>query len=152
MFQGTVRPKVYEMPFVPGTSATEVPGADVGEDQYLPLSWSPDGLRVAGLLSSPSGAPTGVAVYDVTAKTVQKLTADATYGVRWLPDSRRVVYFTNGGWDLMVADAITGARAPVALRLPAPQTIDVFAISRDGRHIYYAGIRAEADIWVLERN
>mgnify|MGYP006175636947 CR=1 FL=1 len=83
--------------------------------------------------------------------SVRKLTADATYGVQWLPDSRRVVYFANGGWDLVVADAITGARTPVALRLPAPQTIDIFAISPDGRHIYYGGIRAEADIWVLER-
>jgi Tol biopolymer transport system component len=144
--------KTFEMPFAPGASATEVPGAVVGEELYMPQSWAADGLRVAGLLGSPSGAMTGVAVYDVVAKTVQKLTAEATYGVRWLPDSRRVLYFTNGGWDLVVADAITGARTPVALRLPAPQTTDVFAISSDGRRIYYAGIRAEADIWVLERN
>jgi Tol biopolymer transport system component len=150
MFAAGGARKVYEMAFAPGSSPAEVTNALVDEELYLPMAWSADGLRVAGLLNSPSGAPSGVAIYDVAAKAVRKLTADATYGVRWLPDSRRVVYFTNGGWDLVVADAITGARTPVALRLPAPQ-IDVFAISPDGRHIYYGGIRAEADIWVLER-
>lgn len=151
MFQSITGRKVYEMPFAPGASATEVPGTLAGDELYLPLAWSPDGRHVTGLLSSPSGAPTGVAVYDVAAKTVRKVTADATYGVQWLPDSRRVLYFTNDGWDLVVADTISGARTPVALRLPAPLTDDVFAISPDGRHIYYGGIRAEADIWVLER-
>jgi len=109
------------------------------------------GARLTGSLSSPSGAPAGVGVYDFATKTTTKISADPTYGVLWLADSRRVIYFTNRGWQLVVVDTVTKARTVVPLRLPAPSTIDVFAISPDNRHIYYGGARAEADIWILER-
>ena len=121
-------------------------------DDFLePTSWSRDGARIAGLLLSPSGAPAGLAVYDVAAKTTTKVSADPSYAVLWMADSRRVAYFTNGGWQLVVLDTVTKTRTVVPLRLPAPSTIDMFAISPDNRHIYYGGARAEADIWILER-
>ena len=56
-----------------------------------------------------------------------------------MADSRRVIYFTNGGWQLVVVDTVTKTRTVVPLRLPAPSTIDMFAISPDNRHIYYGG-------------
>jgi len=37
------------------------------------------------------------------------------------------------------------------VQLPGPSTDDVFAISPDGRMIYYGSVRAEADIWIAER-
>jgi len=125
--------------------------AAVGNDVLTPTSWSQDGARIAGMLTSPSGGPTGVAVYDVAAKKATKVSDDPTYAALWLADSRRVVYFTNGGWQLVVADTVTKARTVIQLRLPAPSNLDLFAISRDSRHIYYGGSRAEADVWILER-
>ncbi|HSC28015.1 MAG TPA: protein kinase [Vicinamibacterales bacterium] len=151
VFTASAARKVFEMPLSPGAQASEVPGAQVGDALLTPFSWSPDGLRLAGALNASSGAPIGVAAYDLATKATTRLSTDAIYGVHWLPDSRRVVYFTDGGWQLVVLDTVARVRTPVAVRLPAPQTNDVFAISADGRHIYYAGARAEADIWILER-
>jgi hypothetical protein len=68
-----------------------------------------------------------------------------------MADNRRVIYFTNGGWQLVVVDTSTRTRTIIPLRLPAPSTNDMFALSPDNRHIYYGGARAEADIWILER-
>jgi Tol biopolymer transport system component len=142
--------RVYQMA-LPSGEASELPGVEIGSDVLLPFSWSRDGARLTGSLSSPSGAPSGVGVYDFATKTTTKVSSDPTYGVVWMADSRRVVYFTNGGWQLVVVDTVTKTRTVVSLRLPAPSTIDVFAISPDNRHIYYGGARAEADIWILER-
>ena len=136
---------------LPGGAVTELPGALLKGDVLVPTSWSPDGARVAGPLTSPSGGSTGAAVYDFATKALTKVSEDPTYAVLWMSDSRRVVYFTNGGWQLVVVDTVTKARTVVSLHLPAPSTIDMFAISPDSRHIYYGGSRAEADIWILER-
>jgi len=136
---------------LPGGDVSPLPGATIDRDILTPLSWSRDGARLAGYLASPSGAPTGVAVYDLASKTTTKVSDDSSYAALWMADSRRVVYFTNGGWQLVVVDTVTKVRTAVSLRLPAPSTIDSFAISPDDRHIYYGGARAEADIWILER-
>ena len=69
----------------------------------------------------------------------------------WLADSRRILYFTKDGWELVLLDTVTRARTVVNVRLPAPSTAEVFAISRDNRSIYYGASRAEADIWIVER-
>ena len=136
---------------LPGGQVSPLPGAVIDDDVLTPISWSRDGARIAGTLDSPSGAPTGVAVYDVAAKTTTKVSGDPSYAVHWMADGRRVIYFTNGGWQLVVVDTVTKTRTVVPLRLPAPSTIDMFAISPDNRHVYYGGARAEADIWILER-
>jgi hypothetical protein len=100
---------------------------------------------------SASGGSTGVGVYDFAARSATRVSSDSTASVVWLSDSRRVIYFTNGGWQLVVVDTATKARTVVNLHLPAPSTLDMFAVSPDNRHIYYGGARAEADIWILER-
>jgi Tol biopolymer transport system component len=141
----------WEAPLAPGSALSSLPGSRIGDLVLSPNAWSQDGTRLVGLLISPSGAPVGVGVYDVAAKTTTKVSADSTYWALWLADGRRVVYFTNGGWQLVVVDTMTGARSVVPLRLPAPSVRDTFALSPDNRHIYYGGARGEADIWILER-
>ena len=79
------------------------------------------------------------------------VSGDVTFAVKWLPDGRRVMYFTTDGRELVMVDTTTRARTVVDVRLPAPATNEVFAISRDGRTIYYGAARAEADIWIVER-
>ena len=76
---------------------------------------------------------------------------EETYGVQWLTDNRRVVYFAKGGFELVVVDTSTKARTTVKVVLPAPALDEMFAISPDSRAIYYGAARAEADIWIIER-
>jgi hypothetical protein len=111
----------------------------------------PDGKQLAGMLSSPSGRTVGAAIYDIASHKATMVSNDETYGVEWLADSRRVVYFAKEGWELVLLDTVTRARTVVNVRLPAPSTAEVFAISRDNRSIYYGAARAEADIWIVER-
>jgi hypothetical protein len=53
-----------------------------------------------------------------------------------------------------VLDPDSGRRIVVPVRLPLPASPDTgmgFAVSRDGRTIYYGGVKAESDIWTVER-
>lgn len=129
----------------------ELPGTSVDGKYFTATGWSPDGSRLAGILQTDSGRPAGAAVYDLGAKKTTMVSGDEAFAVRWLPDGRRVVYFTKDGRELVVLDTTTRARTVVDVRLPAPCTNDMFAVSRDGRTIYYGAARAEADIWIVER-
>ncbi len=80
------------------------------------------------------------------------LSADETYAVKWLSDSRRIVYFTKNGAELVMLDTVTRDRSVIEVRLPGPPVInEMFTISPDNRTIYYGAARAEADIWIVER-
>ena len=151
VFSGQNGRDVYTAPIAPGGQATKVPGTEIEGGSLNPSSWSPDGHRWTGAVASPSGRPIGVGVYDLETRAASMVSRDETYGVQWLPDSRRIVYFTKGGWDLVMVDTRTKVRTPVAVRVPAPATMDVFAIRPDGRAIYYGASRAEADIWIVEK-
>lgn len=130
---------------------TELPGAVADGKYFNPTAWSPDGGRLAGVLQSTSGRPSGVAVYDLATHATTTISADETYSAKWLADSRRVMYFTKNGSELVVLDTLTRTRSVVDVHLPGPSTHDVFAISPDNRTIYYGAVRAEADIWIAER-
>ena len=132
-------------------TVTELPGTAVDGKFFSPTDWSPDGAQLAGNFTVASGRPAGVGVYDLGKKAATILSADESYAGSWLPDNRRIVYFTNSGHDLVVLDTVTRARTAVDVRLPGPSTSDVFTISRDGRTIYYGAVRAQADIWIVER-
>jgi Tol biopolymer transport system component len=115
-------------------------------------TFSSDGRKVAGPINAPSGRGVGIGVYDLQTRTMTQVSDDDTFGARWLPDNRRLVYFTATGAQLVVLDTVTRARTVVPLRLPSPSIDDFFAMSPDGRTIYYGGVRTEADIWIAERN
>jgi Tol biopolymer transport system component len=130
------------------TSGQPLPGT---KDVALYLSaqdWSRDGRALVGSLTSASGKSAGVGVYDLAGRRRRQISADACW-VRWLPDSRRVICLTRRD-GLVVLDAETGLRTVVSVKLPLPPT-NSFALSPDGRMIYYAGARSESDIWVMER-
>ncbi len=152
MFTSSTR-GIFSMPLggPAGTSPTELRGAEADGGYFQATGWSPDGRRLAGLLLSDSGRPFAVAVYDLAAHTTTAVSTDESYAAKWLADGRRVVYFTNGGWTLVVLDTVTRARTVVDVRLPGPSTNDMFAISPDNRTIYYGASRAEADIWIVAR-
>jgi Tol biopolymer transport system component len=131
--------------------ATELTGTANGGNFFNPTGWSPDGARLAGRLMSDSGRTSGVAVYDLGAHTTTMISADETIAAKWLSDSRRVVYFTKNGRELVVVDTVTRKRTVVDVRLPGPSANEMFAISPDDRTIYYGAARVEADIWIVER-
>ena len=113
---------------------------------------SPDGARLAGPVVSESGRSSGVAIYELGGQTTRVVAADEAFGVKWLADSRRVMYFTKNGQELVVVDTVSQTRSVVDVRLPAPASAnEMFAISRDNRTIYYGAARREADIWIAER-
>jgi hypothetical protein len=126
-----------------------LPGTVLEGQRLLPTSWSRDGRTLAGYLRAPSGTQVGVAVYDVASAALRKINGDGTPHVRWLSDNRRVVYFVNQGTALVVTDTVSGRRVQSTTPLPLPSTSG-FALSPDGRRIYYGGMRTESDIWIVE--
>jgi len=84
-------------------------------------------------------------------RTLTDLTSAETGGINWLPDSRRLLYFTDIGTWLMLLDTASKRRTAMSVHLPGPSTDDVFGRSRDGRTINYGAQHAEADIWMAER-
>jgi TolB protein len=128
-----------------------LPNTHIGDMGLTATGWSPDGSKLVGALMSDGGRPMGVGVYDLAAKAVRRVSGDHSYAARWLCDSRRVVYFIDEGQHLAVLDTANGARKVLEQRLPGSVTDNMFAISRDCRTVYYGMLRAEADIWVVDR-
>jgi Tol biopolymer transport system component len=118
-------------------------------DLFVPMRWSADG-RLAGVLMSMTGRPTGVGVHDFRTQTTARVAADLTYGAAWLADDRRLAYFTNGLRDLVVTDTATGRRTVIDVALPGPAINEPIAVAPDGRTIYYGAVRSESDIWIVE--
>jgi Tol biopolymer transport system component len=107
---------------------------------------------LCGPVVSDGGRAVGVGIYDFQSHAITTIAPDETFGARWLPDGRRVMYFTGTTHpELVVVDSVTRKRSVVAVQLPRNPTNDVFSISRDGRTIYYGAVHEEADIWIAER-
>jgi Tol biopolymer transport system component len=152
VFSGLSAADFFRAPLTSTTSTpARLPGASINDGAFSATAWSPNGARIGGTLSSKSGRSSGLGVYDLAAGALTKLSNDETYGVQWLADSRRMVYFTVNPSTLVVLDTVTRTRTVVDVRLPGGAQHDVFAISPDNRTIYYGAERVEADIWIVER-
>ena len=133
-----------------GTPAqTRLGTAGQGDNLFVPLRWAADG-RLAGVLMSTTGRPTGVGVHDFRTDTTSRVADDPTYGAAWLADDRRLAYFANDLRDLVVTDTVTGRRTVIDVALPGPAINEPIAVSPDGRTIYYGAIRSQSDIWIVE--
>ena len=143
---------VFSVTVAGGSEPALLPGTKSDTGYFFATSWSKDGARLCGPLVSASGRSYAVAVYDLQSRVATTIATEEAFGVRWLPDRRRVVYFTPGQHpELVVVDSVTRQRTIVPIQLPGPPTNDVFSISRDGRTIYYGAVHEEADIWIAER-
>jgi hypothetical protein len=127
-----------------------LPTADLGRGTFVPTSWSADSAKLAGSVLAPSGRPIGFAVYDLTTGAGRRVSGDAGDGVRWLSDSKRLMYFTHAG-QLVLVNTVTSRRTVIDVRLPLDPVDDLFAVSKDDRTIFYGGERAQSDIWIIER-
>jgi Tol biopolymer transport system component len=131
----------------PAQTRIETTGQD--GDLFVPLRWAADG-RLAGVLMSPTGRPTGVGVHDFRTKTTSRVAGDPSYGAAWLGDDRRLAYFTNDLRDLVITDTVTRRRTVIDVALPGPAINEPIAISPDGGTIYYGAMRSQSDIWIVE--
>ncbi|WP_434479130.1 protein kinase domain-containing protein [Gemmatimonas sp.] len=115
-------------------------------------AWSPDGRWITGYLNAVGGERRGHVVVDAQTGEARVLNDDSDgFRVAWLPDARRVLYFLRNG-SLVLQDVVTLARVPVTGSLPAPpEVFGSLVLSRDGRTLYYAAHRIEANLWMVER-
>jgi Tol biopolymer transport system component len=152
IFSGSTSRTVFSAPIGATLSqTTQLPGTDKDRNYFTATGWSRDGAKLAGSLNEESGRSAGVGIYDLVTHTMAMIAQDETYAVKWLADSRRVMYFTNTGRSLVVVDTVTRNRTVVDVRLPAPNSDEMFAIAPDNSTIYYGAARTEADIWMVER-
>ena len=142
--------RVYEMTLAsPGAAPRVLENTTVPRGALVATAWSPDGRKLAGPVMS-GGQLVGVAVYELGSKTARMVTDDNPSSVRWIGDSRRLIYFLPSG-ELVLLDTESSRRTVVDVQLPASSSLELFAVAPDGRTIYYGAKRSEADIWIVER-
>jgi len=109
---------------------------------FAPHSWSPDGARLAGMISS---FDQGVVIYDFDSRTYEHLTDFGEWPV-WLPDGRRIL-FVSGGHGFYVVDR--QSRGVQKVLSVDPDVVGPPQLTRDGQWVYYTRKVTEADIWML---
>ena len=114
-------------------------------ESFAAYAWSPDGRRIAGLLSPRTGASSGILVYSLESGGYEKLT-DFGIDPAWLSDSRRLL-FSHKERTISVLDTQTRRVRDVYSVAPAFLR-GKFAVSRDGREIFLSVAVLEADIWL----
>ena len=134
-----------------GGDLLEVENSSAGNQNILVTDWSRDGRRLSGVVRNAGNIPVGIGVYDFVSRARRTLAPDRSSMVRWLPDSQHVIYFDMTRSQLVVVDADSGRREVVDVKLPLPPSLEGFAVAPDGRALLYGGLRAEADIWIVER-
>jgi eukaryotic-like serine/threonine-protein kinase len=110
------------------------------------------GRWMSGELVTPAGEPEGFGVFDLQTGRARRLNRDSrSYTIAWLPDGRRVVYFTNRG-KLVVQDIETLERREVGGAMPYPPDILASIVAApDGRTLYYGARQTEANLWLVKR-
>ena len=121
---------------------------------FLALTWSADGTSIAGAQLQPQrsagekGGTFPVLIYTVRDRTFRKL--DASGGVRWMNDNRRLLVY--GNTDISIVDTHTGSRK-VLLALGgrgAANQFWGFALTRDNRRLALLSDEIEGDLWMIK--
>ena len=107
--------------------------------------WSPDGRLILGA----SGYPPRHFVYDVEAGEIldhEQPLAHPEVDGGWLPDSERVVYWSDRERGILVWNVRTGEIEPV----PGVARVPGYTfVSPDGRTLYVNERNVDGDIWML---
>ncbi len=105
-------------------------------------AWSPDGRWLSGNWVSNAGLIAGVGVLELATGRASRVSEDRNiWTAPFLPDSRRLVYFTSEG-QLVVVDV------PEGRRRAAPESI---AVAPDGRTLYFGAQKIESNVWKVEQ-
>jgi Tol biopolymer transport system component len=119
------------------------PGAAVR--QFIPISWSPDGARLAGQLGFSDRGGAGIVLYSFGSRTYERLT-DFGEWPAWFGDSRRIL-FVDRGREFWVVDART--KQTKKLYSTIWHTLGPPRMTRDARAVFYSRRVTEADIYLL---
>jgi dipeptidyl aminopeptidase/acylaminoacyl peptidase len=132
--------------------ATALPPLAIGEGILNTAYWTRDGRWLSGGIQTPAGQIQGNGLYDMTTQRTRKLSDDA-YGdeIAWLPDYRRVVYFTVVG-ALVIQDIETLQRRVLSPALPyPPDRLASIVAAPDGQTLFYGARQVESNIWIVRR-
>ena len=118
-----------------------------GNSSFWPLSWSPDGKRLVGIMTRTDGTNVGAAVFDIAAKQFSVFPASALMWTSsvWMPDSER--FLTRDDTAISIVNARTKAAKPLI-------SVGGYAVGRsvgvtaDGRTITYTETGTEGEIWL----
>ena len=120
---------------------------------FLPMTWSPDGTSIAGVQmasgrsSGEQGGRFPVFIYSVRDRTYRPL--DASGGVLWMNDSRRLLVYDNTA--IAILDTQTGRRK-ILVSGGDRQAFNQFwrvSLTRDDRRIAVVADEVEGNLWTI---
>jgi serine/threonine protein kinase/Tol biopolymer transport system component len=123
-----------------------LPAPTQGGELFAPLSWSPDGKRLAGALQKPDGISLGIELYSLASHSYEKMTDLGDFPL-WLHDNRHIVYTYQG--NVFLLDVHTKAVRKL-LAAPSHSLLAATAVSPDDRTIYVVQATDEGDVWMAE--
>src|SRR5687767_2443890 len=119
--------------------------------RYTHAAYSPDGRRIA--LSLLDGDKIDIAVYDLAARSLTRLTTDGSGNDRpeWTPDGTRIIYrSTRQGKEALWWQPVDGS-GPAQLLLERPGGVQEGLVTPDGTTLIYRTIRPVTGRDILAR-
>jgi Tol biopolymer transport system component len=113
--------------------------------RFIPISWSPDGTRLAGQFGFSDRGGGGVVLYAFASRTYERLT-DFGEWPAWLADGRRIL-FVSRGREFWVVDTRTKQAKKIY-----STTRDVLGpprVTRNARDVFFSRRVTESDIYLL---
>jgi Tol biopolymer transport system component len=120
-----------------------LPPVDDDGGVFVGWDWSPDGKKIAGIITS--GGHNAMGYFSFETSRYEKL-SDLDTLPRWLGDSRRVIFVNED--KVSVIDILT--KQMRELKSGESGQIRSVGVSRDNKLLYYSLRAAENDIWMLE--
>src|SRR5262249_38614142 len=118
-----------------------------GGQVFEQISWSPDGARLAGLLSTGNDTSSPLfALYNLATQAYERLDRHGTF-VTWVHDSRRPLSLEPGA--LVLCARIPPSFAREILAPPPNSAFPHVSVTRDDRTLYLVRGTDEGDIWML---
>jgi eukaryotic-like serine/threonine-protein kinase len=112
---------------------------------FIPISWSPDGARLAGQIGFSDRGGAGIALYSFASRTYERLT-DFGEWPAWFGDSRRILFVFKGR-EFWVLD--TRTKQTKKIYSTVWDVLGPPRITRDARAVYFSRRVTEGDIYLL---
>jgi Tol biopolymer transport system component len=127
-------------------------------DDFVPMTWSPDGKLLAGYIQTTGGLRAGIAVLSLESGEYEKLT-DFGRNPDWCGDSRKLIFSAlsasrrdqqhNYQQDFKMFFVDRLMKEPREVLSVPGATIQAPSVSRDGKTIYFVLTTMESDVWML---